>query len=145
VGELQIAGYSDLRPGDAGWWKFDLPPGWEAWRRAPLPEVAAFQWSSAQRALLETELPAEDRLLLRFEDLLGPGRRAALDRLARWLGLPPIQSPADPRLAEIPPVMATAPPRAGRWYEAAPLLREVVGQAHVRALAHRLGYPDMGP
>ncbi len=46
VGGLRIAGYSELAPAGDRWWKFDRPPGWEAWTSASLPEVCAMQWRS---------------------------------------------------------------------------------------------------
>ncbi len=53
-GRLHIAGYTErVPPGDADWWKFDLPSGWEEWTSRPLEQVCAFQRRSAHQAVLE--------------------------------------------------------------------------------------------
>lgn len=52
-------------------WHFFLPPGWRAYNRAPLEEVCAFQWISANRMALEAKalIPPEQWVHLRYEDL----------------------------------------------------------------------------
>ena len=123
--ELDIAGYDDRH-----WWKFDLPPGWEAWTRRPLEEVCAFQWRSAHDALLGFE---GERMSLRFEDVIGPGRDAAFRRLSDWLGVPVAG-------VDLPPVMATERPRERRWFARAGLLEPVLTDPANRATMERLGY-----
>ena len=135
VGEpLRVAGYTDHRPQDAGWWKFDLPPGWRAWRERPLEELCAFQWRSAHAAALDDQerAPNLDRFSLAFEDVLA-GR---LDRVDAWLG-----HERTPRPDELPPVMATAPPRQRRWFQRAGLLQRVLADPATTLLMARLGYP----
>lgn len=135
---LRIAGYSDVFPEwGRRWWKFDLPPGWEAWRACPLEEVCAFQWRSAHGALLAGG-PGHR---VRFEDLVGGplARATALAGLEDWMGVPLGEARAD----ELPPVMATARPRARRWFARAGLLGPVLEDPRNRSLMEALGYdPD---
>jgi hypothetical protein len=52
-------------------WHFFIPPGWRAYNRAPLEEVCAFQWISANRMALEAKalIPPQQWIHLRYEDL----------------------------------------------------------------------------
>jgi len=52
-------------------WSFLLPPGWRAYNDAPLEEVCAYQWLTANRLALDAlaKLPAEQWIRLRYEDL----------------------------------------------------------------------------
>ncbi len=143
---LSIAGYTDRRPADAHWWKFDLPPGWQARAGEPLAQIAAFQWSSAHRATLDflAANPGIDRLRVDFADVVGPlaRRRATFARILDWLG-----QPVDPALAARidalpPPVMATAAPRARRWFARAEELAPALAAPAVQALVDELG---LGP
>ena len=137
---LDIAGYTDVRPQDRMWWKFDLPPGWSAYTAAPLPQVCAFQWRTCHRWILDALGVADDHLRLRFEDLIGPPavRQAAFGRLAGWLGIPaePLRRVADEGVA---PMSATVPPAPGRWRQRASLIGTALDE-RVRSVAEELGY-----
>jgi len=139
-GGLSIRGYSDVVPGGERWWKYDLPPGWEAMTAAPLEQVCAFQWRSAHRSILsfleETDTPV---LRLRFEDLVGERREASLEALADWLSLGAVGR-SELLRRRVPPVMATARPRARRWYERAELLGPVLEDRETQELMQALGY-----
>ena len=52
-------------------WAFFLAPGWQAYNRASLEEVCAFQWVSANRLALDAKglIPPEQWIHLRYEDL----------------------------------------------------------------------------
>lgn len=136
---LHIAGYSDRFPWGARWWNYDFPPDWQAVADLPLPLVCAAQWRSMHEAALAAvdELGLEV-LRLRYEDLAGPTgpRDAALDALARFLGL----GPAVLTGTALPPVMATEPPRPGRWRARAEELAPVLRDRATLELAERLGY-----
>lgn len=138
---LRIGGYADDPSADRRWWKFDLPPGWLDYSDAPLMRVCAFQWCAAHEAILEgIEKHGLEHTVVRFEDLAAaPSRSATLARVCDWLGVP-----FDPHLRRvaaegIPPVMATAPPQAGRWRSRAEAVRSVI-DTRTRDLAERLGY-----
>jgi hypothetical protein len=136
---LAIGGYSHL-PWGAAWWNFDLPPGWREAAGLPLADVCALQWRSAHAEILAglaaTGLPA---LRLHAEDLMraGPGRDRAVAEAARFAG---VDAGLARAAAEPPPVMATAPPRPGRWRDRSADLSAVLADAAVRELAERLGY-----
>ena len=140
---LDIRGYSDDRPQDAMWWKYDLPPGWQEWRDRPLEEVCAFQWRSAHQSILEF-LGDQDCLRIRFEDLVGPvaKRTDTFVRLCAWLGIP-FSSPLR-RVVEkgLPPVMATARPRQRRWFERREQIEPLCALPAVKDVAGALGYRD---
>ena len=139
---LRIAGYSDRFPWGDRWWNYDLPPDWEAVVELPLPLVCAAQWRSMHEAALRAvDGLGLDVLRLRYEDLAGPPgpRTAALEALARFLGL----DPAALTGTALPPVMATEPPRPGRWQARAEELAPVLRDPATLELAERLGYePD---
>lgn len=140
VGELDIAGYTDEFPAWGGsWWNFDLPPGWEAVSRRPLPEVCGFQWRAAQERILRHVVEtAPDYLRVKFEDVvdgLAPGGGVPADVLG-WLG-GELRPGAGGRIA---PVMATQPPRCGRWRDRKALIWPVVRGEAMLGLARELGY-----
>jgi hypothetical protein len=141
--ELRIAGYSDRVPWGRRWWKYDVPPGWEDVADAPLARVAAQQWRSAHEAALDAGRGREV-LRVAYEDLVGaPERRRALgERLGTWLGLPDVPRFAGGVVRGLAPVMATAPPRPGRWRSREGELAPVLADPALRDLARRLGYPD---
>jgi hypothetical protein len=142
---LQVPGYSDLRPEDSYWWKYDLPPGWEAIRASPLQEICAHQWASAHEATLaflsRSDCP---RIQVHFEDLVGDegSREEVFIRLFEWLGVEMDPWMSDVVKRGIPPVMATARPRHRRWYERAGLLEPIIAEPRIQALAHLLGYGE---
>jgi hypothetical protein len=140
--ELAIGGYSELHPWGRSWWNYDIPPSWETVTQAPLSAVCALQWRSAHEAALAgiAESGAAHHTV-RYEDLVGrpEQRRAAARRLAGWLGVP--AGELEPLIVEgLAPVMATAPPRPGRWRARANALADVLADERTLALAERLGY-----
>lgn len=139
---LEIPGYTDHRPEDRFWWKYDLPPGWRDYTRRPLPEVCAFQWQSAHRAVLAAE--GFDRHVLRFEDFVRDpkSRIQALEELFDWLG-EDLGPAARERLGRpLPKVMTTARPRIRRWFARRGVLEPVLARPDVLELADALGYGD---
>jgi hypothetical protein len=139
---LRIVGYSDRYPWGGRWWNYDFPPDWEALTGLPLPLVCAAQWRSMhEAALTAVDDLGLDVLRLRYEDLAGPPgpRAAALEGLARFVDL----DPACLTGTALPPVMATEPPRPGRWRARAEELDPVLRDRATLELAGRLGYePD---
>lgn len=143
---LDIPGYSDVLPHSADWWKFDLPPDWQSTAGQGLADVAAFQWCSAHRSTLDflDANPGVDRLRVDFEDVVADPdtRRRTFARVLQWLGAPmdaSLQAVID---RPLPPVMATAPPRARRWFARADELAPVLARPDVQDLAERL---QLGP
>jgi len=141
---LSIPGYTSHRPADAPFWKYDLFPGWRDVAHRPLVEVAAHQWATAHQHTLDFLHTHPDFLRVRFEDVVGSAdiRRATFARITDWLGIP-----THPLLAEVietplPPVMATARPRARRWFARAQALAPALALPTVQDMAARLGYAD---
>ncbi len=138
---LRIAGYTDAFPrwGDR-WWCYDFPPGWRELTDATLPEVCAEQWRSHHEAVVDflATTDVESRRV-RFEDVVGPRRHEVFAQLGGWLGIPSL---ADVAAHELPPLMATAPPRRRRWEERAPVLAPALRSDAVAEMAERLGYRD---
>jgi hypothetical protein len=135
-----------LRPGDRGHWKYDLPPGWAALRGAPLPLVAAHQWASAHDAALRwlDAHPEVPRLTVRFEQVVGEeGEQvAALTEVAAFLGLPDPAPLLGQARGALPVVMATAAPRARRWFSRAAALEDALRSPGVQAVVERLQLGD---
>jgi hypothetical protein len=143
---LDILGYSDVRPQDRRYWKYDLPPGWRAWTHRPLVEVCGMQWRSAHTAVLDhlDANPDTNSHRLRFEDVIGPVERRldAFRGLCTWLGVP-LEGPLlDAVIGGLPPIMSTTPPRHRRWFARAEQLAGVLADPAVRGTADRLGYDD---
>ncbi len=134
-GALRISGYSDTPWGAGGWWRFDAPPGWQNLRDADLLSVCAHQWASAHIAVLESaEGSTRVVVTVRGEDLVNGRRQPTVDRILEQCGV------SSARLDELfdPVVMATVPPRLGRWRERGEELRPAVES--VRDTAEELGY-----
>ena len=139
---LHIAGYSDTMPGGRQWWKFDVPPQWQAVRQATLAEVCALQWWSAHEHVLEHVGDSGiDYVQVRYEDLVGTPRvrRSAAARLAAWLGVPTFPL-VESVVRGLEPKMATAPPRPRRWEAAGNDLAPALAQQKVWDVTARLGY-----
>jgi hypothetical protein len=142
---LSIQGYSNLlAPWSSHWWKFDLPPGWQAYRDAPLEEVCVFQWRSAHQAILDylREHRDTETLRMRFEDVSWDATRRVrtMSRLLAWLGTTagPGCRAAFSALPE--PVMATRQPGRFRWRQRQEVLLPIVRRREVQALMDDLGY-----
>lgn len=134
------AGHVASSGNDRGWWKFDLPPGWQDHIEDPLAALCAFQWLSAQTAILERESPQAD-FRLKFEDLAcsfenDPRRFGAF---RSWLGDEDFFASRSLPLA---PVMSTNQPRRCRWKENADELRGALADGALREVARELGYQD---
>ena len=141
---LDIGGYSsDEKPWTKIWWKYDLPPGWERFRRASLPELAAYQWRSAHRHALDAleGAPKGIHLRLSYEELIDEARfPAALERLARFLGLDRAGLPG--ASSELPFIMAVKPPAAGKWQARRAAIEPLLKTPELRETAERLGYRE---
>ena len=139
---LRIRGYSDVLPQyGRQWWKFDLPPGWEAWTERSLLEVCGFQWRSAHEAVLEyVDQQNVDYFSLFFEDLVGdtPRRGEVIDALAQWLNVSPVNMYRS--ITAMPRIMSTRVPYPGRWREYEETLAPVLDDPHLLNVTERLGY-----
>ncbi len=139
---LAIEGYSDRGPWGGSWWNFDAPPGWRALARAPLAEVAAFQWAGAHGAIIESlaGYPPSETLRVGFEDIAGAAarRQRTLRRILEFAGLD--QSSGTAADQPLPLVMSTRTPRPGRWRERADAVLPALSDRHLMDVAGELGY-----
>ena len=131
---------------DRGHWKFDLLPDWRRLRREPLAVVAGHQWAAAHGATcawLDAH-PEVPRLRVRFEEVVGePDEQArALTAVAAFLGLPSADALCTRARGALPVVMATAPPRARRWFGRAEALSEALALPQVHQLSAQLALGD---
>lgn len=114
----------------AGWWKFDLPPHWEAYQHKPVPDRCWLQWHSSYTLISER---MHQGLVVKHEDVLASPQET-VNNLCRQLDIQP------PMISKLPEVMATETPKPFRWKERAriiePLLSRSVG------LIEALGYKD---
>ncbi|HEV3365317.1 MAG TPA: hypothetical protein VG795_14505, partial [Acidimicrobiia bacterium] len=140
---LGISGYSDcFQDWGTRWWNFDFWAGWEQFADQPLARVCAEQWRQPHEAALAwIEQRGPDWHRLRFEDVVGSqsARREAFGALARWMDVDGVQRLAD---VQLPPLMATAPPRRRRWAARSEMLLPALTGDEVEDLAGRLGYAD---
>lgn len=103
-------------------WSLLLPPGWREMRGAPLQEIAAFQWESANRIALD-DLGRLDRdrwTTVTYEQLTG-NPRATIERLAKFIGIGVDAGLAQRLAAPLPPsrqTNAAADPQKWRRHEA---------------------------
>ncbi len=98
--------------GFEGAWSLALPPGWRLLNGRPLEEIAAFQWDSINRIVLDdlASLPPERWTAVNYAHLVG-APRATIERLCRFLGID-----LDPALA----ARLAAPLPASRFTLTAP-------------------------
>ena len=100
-----------------GPWSLLLPPGWRDQLQAPLPEVAAFQWWSANQYILDdlAAIPRERRCTVNASELLADPRALA-ERLCRFIDIPMDDKFATGLLQPLPLSMYTLhAPQADKW------------------------------
>jgi hypothetical protein len=98
-------------------WSLLLPPGWRSMRDKSLPEIAAFQWESANRIALD-DLSKIDRsrwTAVTYEELVA-NPRAVIERLTKFMGIR-VDAGLEQRLAApLPPSRQThTPPDSEKW------------------------------
>ena len=138
---LNIAGYSDVRPGGHRFWKFDMPPGWREWINAPLAEVCAFQWLSAYRSIEDFKIKTSDPIFsVAYEDLISPQGPEVFQKLIDFSGVSP---KAASEWDADQPVVTVQPPSPGKWKkrgaQITALLRQHQGGSALE-LAEKLNY-----
>ena len=104
-------------PGFDGPWSLLLPPGWENMNGRPLEQIAAFQWESANRIILEDlqRLPRERWACVNYAELTG-ATEPTLRRVCDFLQIPWDDALAA-RVAQPLPLSryTQTPPAAGKW------------------------------
>jgi hypothetical protein len=103
-------------------WSLLQPPEWRKMRGAPLADIAAFQWESANRIALDDLARLDGRrwTTVTYEQLTGDPR-ATIERLMKFIGLGIDAGLAQRLAAPLPPSRQTnTPADAQKWrrYEA---------------------------
>jgi hypothetical protein len=119
--------YPDL-PGWDGPWSLLLPPQWQLQRGRPLPEIAAWQWDSANRCICDdlATLPRENWTVARYDELRDSAP-ATVQRLCDFLGIGVDDGLAE-RLAQPLPLsrQTLTPPARDKWQTNAGLVERVL-------------------
>jgi hypothetical protein len=104
-------------PGFDGPWSLLLPPGWRALNGRPLEEIAAFQWDSTYRIVLDdlSALARERWTTVSYGELLGDSA-ATIRRLCAFAGIEFDRSLAQHLTRPLPLSRYTlAPPAPDKW------------------------------
>lgn len=133
ITDLAIGGYSERYTYGDRWWKFDLPPGWTAYRDKPLEEVCAFQWLSAHDCVLKS---AVKPLRVKFEELFGPNRYALFEEIRKFIGLTASFNVTAP----LRNVMSTEPPSPFRWHKRKDVIMGIMQSSCVKRMMGDLEY-----
>lgn len=108
--------YPEL-PGWGGPWSMLLPPGWQALKGKPVPEVAAFQWATTNRIIMDDleQIPAERRHVVRYSDFVADPA-AVVRGVCAFAGLDFDAALSERTGGDLPPSRHTlTPPEAGKW------------------------------
>jgi hypothetical protein len=126
-------------------WSFFLPPGWRDYNEAPLEQVCAFQWLTANRLALEAlqMIPPQQWIRIRYEDIFDRPLQMFRDVFER-LELP-FNDAVARRCATLdaqPTSIVKGAPKKEKWKERnAAKIERILPQ--IRPLMLELGYdPD---
>lgn len=100
-----------------GPWSLILPPGWRDLNGRPLEEIAAFQWETTNRIIIEdlAALAAERWTTVNYRDFVAAPRVTA-ERLCRFMGMDEDPALSARTAAPLPWSRFTqTPPRADKW------------------------------
>ena len=104
-------------PGWEGTWSMLLPPDWESLQGAPLEELAAWQWRSANEIAMAdlNQLPKHRRSVVRYQDLL-ESPVTAIQRMCAELDVP-FDEALNARVAGVLPHSryTHTPPQREKW------------------------------
>ncbi|MDB5973187.1 MAG: hypothetical protein JWQ90_5637 [Hydrocarboniphaga sp.] len=111
-----------------GSWSLLLPPGWPALRGRPLEEIAAFQWQTANRIIMDdlSKIDPTRRMVVRYDDFLrNPAAEVA--RICAFTGLQVDDALRMRVAAELPPSRYTqTAPAPGKWRKNETLINRVL-------------------
>jgi Sulfotransferase family len=136
--ELSITGYEGKT------WKFLMPRGWREYASGrTLAEVCAFQWVTANEAILaaKDQIGADRWVDVRYETLI-ESPTETVTRVLQQLGLPPDEqvrqhaATLDRRVTK-----AVSAPSARKWMRDVAEIQPILPQ--IRPMMERLGYEDV--
>jgi len=122
-------------------WSLLLPPGWREMRAAPLPNIAAFQWESANRIALDDleKLHRSRWTTATYEELVA-NPREVIERLTAFMGIG-MDAGLERRLAAPLPLSrhTNTQPDAAKWRSHEAVIEPLIPQlapivARLRAL-----------
>ncbi|PZU51432.1 MAG: sulfotransferase [Thauera sp.] len=125
-------------------WAFFLAPGWQAYSSAPIEEVCAFQWISANQLALDAAaaLPADRWIHLRYEDLFERPVDMFRDVYARLdLAFTPDIEQRCRTLDQRPTSIVKGKPAKAKWKQQNPELIERILD-RIAPMQTRLGYDN---
>lgn len=140
--KMNIRGYSDKAVWGKFWWNFDLPEGWENYINAPLTEICAFQWFSAnseiQKNIQQYKYPV---LTVRYENFIRSlaSRNAQFKRILDFSGIGN-DLIEFLNLNNLPVVQATLPPQIYRWKKRKDIIEKLLDNNDISDMAASLGY-----
>ncbi len=104
-------------PGWDGPWSLLLPPGWQALKGRPLPEIAAYQWATTNQTIMDDleQLPADRRHVVRYSDFVADPA-AVIRGVCEFAGIAFDEALSERTGGDLPPSRHTlTPPKAGKW------------------------------
>lgn len=139
---LKIKGYSDVFSWGSRWWKYDLPSGWRSYADKSLQEVCAFQWYSANKAVLGyLRQNKAESCEVKYEEMAFDfnSRAATVKKIMRFIGIRDYDIPG-PALKNFPLIQATQKPAPYRWKARKEILLPLLEQPHISDMGFALGY-----
>lgn len=121
--------YTDI-PGWDGPWSLLLPPGWRGLRGRSLAEVAAFQWETTNRIVLDDlqQLPHDRWMALSYAEFVADARQA-VQRVCRFAGVEFDTALGDRLARPLPPSKHTLTrPEPDKWRKNATLVEPLLAQ-----------------
>lgn len=107
-----------------GPWSLLLPPDWQRLRGRSIGEIAAFQWETTNRLVMDDlgNLPPHRHLTIRYDELVADPRQVVTS-LCRFAGLA-FDTAYENRVAASAPLSkyTLTPPRAEKWRDNAALI-----------------------
>lgn len=111
--------FFEARETPDGWWKFDMPPGWN-WDRSPI-DRALHQWQAAAHYIADDY---QDRLCETWYETFNAHWRHWCDTMWDRLDLPP----HDISKVKLPMLMNTSDAGPDRWKTQRPWLEQMIGK-----------------
>jgi LPS sulfotransferase NodH len=111
-----------------GSWSLLLPPGWRALRGRALEEIAAFQWESANRIVMDdlSNIDASRRMVVNYEAFVRDPA-AEVKKICAFTGLQFDAALRDRVASALPPSRYTqTAPAAGKWRNNETLINRVL-------------------
>lgn len=129
---LKIKGYPDLR------WRFVLPPGWENYKESSIEEVCAFQWTSSNKAAMESlkSIEKDRKYTISYEELT-EDPSTTIKNLCNFIDIPFSESLK--KIAnKLPSVNYITKPKKDKWKQNISLIEKTYPT--IEPLMKELGY-----